>query len=160
MSKKITKQLWHKDMSLSGWADYLDNHILNLSAYIGAKTSASLKEIGNTLRKAETAKKDTYDEGYGAGYLDGAAKQRKEIEKACTCDDPPNDTQDSKKLSKEKRIQTENDAASQQALIVLREVIRCSRDISYLVPLPRDVFDKAVYAAMELSRCGFEETTD
>lgn len=39
-------------MSLSDWADYLDSYILSSAEYIGAKTKASLEEIGKRLRGA------------------------------------------------------------------------------------------------------------
>ena len=57
-----------------------------------------------------------------------------------------------RELKESKRIQTENDIATREARKVLQEVVCWSRDQS---PLPREVFDKVVKAAMELSRCGF-----
>lgn len=51
------------------------------------------------------------------------------------------------------RISRENDAVSRQALKILQEIIRCTRDGS---TLPRDVFERAGAVAMEMSRCGFE----
>lgn len=60
-------------------------------------------------------------------------------------------------MEEDARLQRESDSASRQALKILQEVIRWSRDGS---PLPQDVMKRAADAAMELSRCGFEEETE